>query len=201
MKDMWAGSNRVKHPVFNKLSFSSLISFVDELLELISKSNLFIYNIAVTTVQDDLSKVKDQNQLRNEAYILLVLHAIDEWTSKSAQPNILFDSEKLSEANEIIHGWARDLFKGSQHSLLYAFLSKGIEIPEPIFVSPASYPGLEVADFVSFVIARYYFRMWQDKDIEVDPKDLGLVTYLRYDNVGDLLWRRQIGYPWDHFTH
>jgi len=201
MKDMWAGSNRNKHLIFNKLSLDSIISFVNETLELIRKNSLFIYNIAVTTIQDDFSKENDQNQLRNEAYILLVLNAIDEWTSKNAQPNIYFDSEKSSTANEIIHGWARNLFKGSQHSLLYAFLSKGIEIPEPIFVSPASHPGLELADFVSFIVARYYFRMWQDKEIEIDPKDLGMVTYLGYDKCGDLLWKRQLGYPWDQFAH
>lgn len=201
MKDMWAGSNRDKHPIFNKLAFSSLISFVGELLELIRKSNLFIYNIAVTTVQNNLPKTSNHNQLRNEAFNMLIISTIDEWTSKNAQPNILFDSEKFSEANKIIHGWARDLFKGSQHTLLYAFLSKCIEIPEPVFVPPASYPGLEIADFVSFIIARYYLRMWQAKEIEIEPKDLGLVTYLGYEDSGDLLWKRQIGYPWDAFTH
>ena len=84
------------------------------------------------------------------------MNAIDEWTEKNAQPNIFFDSEKDSKANETIHSWARNTFKGSQYSLLYGFLSKGIEIPEPKFISPASFPGLEVADFVSFTIARYY---------------------------------------------
>jgi len=201
MKDMWAGSSRKKHPVYQTLSFNDVISFVDELLVLIKESNLFIYNIASTTVQNNTANRKIQNQLRNEAYILLVLNAIDGWTTKNAQLNIFFDSEKNSKANETIHGWARDTFKGSQYSLLYGFLSKGIEIPEPKFVSPASFPSLEVADFVSFVIARYYFRMWQGKKIEIDPKDIGLVTYLGYDGNGDLLWKRQEGYPWDQFVH
>lgn len=201
MKDMWAGCNRKKHPVYKNLSLDNVISFVNELLVLIKKSNLFIYNIASTTVQKNTGNRKVQNELRNEIYILLVLNAIEEWTTKNAQPNIFFDSEKNSQANVIIHGWARDTFKGSQYSLLYGFLSKGIEIPEPIFVPPASFPGLEVADFVSFAIARYYLRMWQGKKIEIDPKDMGLITYLGYDGNGDLLWKRQEGYPWDQFVH
>ncbi len=201
MKDMWAGNRREKHPVFQNLSVNDVVSFIDQLLDLIKRSNLFIYNIAATSAQNIGSNRNGQKHLRDEAYILLVLNAIDEWTTKNAQTNIFFDSEKKSKANETIHGWARDTFKGSQYSLLYGFLSKGIEIPEPKFVPPASFPGLEIADFVSFTIARYYFRMWQGKQIEIDPKNLGLVTYLGYGANGDFLWRRQEGYPWDLFYH
>lgn len=201
MKDMWAGSSRKKHPVYQNLGLDDVRRFVHELLMLIKESTLFIYNIASTTVQRNEGNRKVQKELRNEAYILLVLNAIEEWTTKKAQPNLFFDSEKNSQANVIIHGWARDIFKGNQHSLLYAFLSKGIEIPEPKFVAPASFPGLEMADFVSFAIARYYLRMWQRKEIEIDPKDMGLVTYLGYHGNGDLLRKRQEGYPWDQFTH
>jgi hypothetical protein len=123
-------------------------------------------------------KNAERKRIRDEAYILLVLNAIDEWTTKNAQPNIVFDSEKISKANEAIHGWARDVFMGNQYTLLYGFMSKGIEIPEPKFVPPASTPGLELADFVSFTIGRYYIRKWRGKKIEIDPEKLGLVTYI-----------------------
>lgn len=199
MKELWAGSTRSKHPVYNKLKISDVADFVDNLLGIINKSNLFIYNIAVTTDKSILKSKNETNRLRDEAYLLLVLNAIDEWTTKSAQPTIIFDSEKVSKANETIHGWARDVFVGNQYALLYGFLSKGIEIPEPKFVPPASFPGLELADFVSFTIGRYYLRKWQGKAIEIDPEKLGLVTYLGYDLNGALLWRRRKGYPWDEF--
>ena len=201
MKDMWAGNSRERHPVYRNLSFNDVISFVDQLFDVIKRSNLFIYNIAATSVENIRPNRKGQHRLRDEAYILLVLNTIDEWTTKNAQPTIFFDSEKNSKANITIHGWARDAFKGSQYSLMYGFLSKGIEIPEPKFVPPASFPVLELADFVSFTIARYYFRMWQEKEIEIDPKNFGFVTYLGYDDNGDLLWRRREGYPWDEFYH
>ena len=201
MKDMWAGTSRAKHPVYQTLSLDGVIRFVDQTLALIKESNLFVYNIALTTDRGSPSGISDSNGLRNEAYILLVLNAIDEWTEKNAQPSIFFDSEKYSQANETIHGWARDTFRGSQLSLLYGFLSKGIEIPEPKFVPPASSPGLEIADFVSFTIARFYDRMWKGKEIEIDPGRMGLVTYLGYDFNGDLLSRRQEGYPWVQFYH
>jgi hypothetical protein len=200
MKDMWAGTSRAKHEVYQALSLEDVTGFVDQVLALIKDSNLFIYNIALTTDRGNPCAISDSNWLKNEAYILLVSNAIDEWTEKNAQPNMFFDSEKYSPANEVIHGWARDTFKGSQHSLLYGFLSKGIEVPEPKFVSPASFPGLEIADFVSFTIARFYDRMWKGKEIEIDPGRMGLVTYLGYGSNGDLLWRRQEGYPWEQFN-
>jgi hypothetical protein len=201
MKVMWSGSRRRKHPVFQTLSPEAVIDFTRQLLALIKSSNLFIYNIALTTDRGQSTDTAVRSRLRTEAYIMLVLNAIDEWTTKGAQPNIYFDSEKDSKANEIIHSWARDAFGGSQHSLLYGFLAKGIEIPAPKFVSPGSFPGLEVADFVSFTIARYYYRRWEGKEIEIDPKQMGLATYLGYDFNGDLLWKRQEGYPWDQFCH
>lgn len=201
MKDIWAGTSRAKHPVYQDLSIGDVIGFVDQILALIKGSNLFIYNIALATDLGSPSSISIADKSRNEAYILLVSNAIDEWTEKDAQPNIFFDSEKSSHANEVIHGWARDAFRGSQHSLLYGFLSKGIEIPEPKFVPPASLPGLEIADFVSFTIARFYDRMWKEKEIDIDPRRMGLITYLGYDSNGDLLWRRQEGYPWEQFYH
>ena len=199
MKDLWAGSSREKHSVYKELSINDVVDFAGKLFALIKKSNLFIYNIAVISDKSVQKNKTERKRLRDEAYILLVLNAIDEWTTKNAQPTIIFDSEKASKANETIHGWARDVFVGNQYALLYGFLSKGIEIPEPKFVPPASSPSLELADFVSYTIGRYYLRRWQGKTIELDPEKLGLATYLGYDSNGDLLWRRREGYPWEEF--
>ena len=194
MKDLWSGNHRKKHRIFRNLSFDEVKNIIGDLCNIITESKLFVYNIALC-IQNGSRKSKGiVNQIRNDAYILLVLYAIDEWTSKNAQPQIYFDAEKESKVDKVIHNWARQLFIGSQHCILYAFLAKGIEIPEPQFVAPASQPGLELADFVSYVIARYHFRKWQEKYIEIDPKDLGLVTYLGYDKHG-FCWKRQVGYP------
>lgn len=201
MKDIWSGDNRKRHKQFNGLTFDDVKDFTEKILSIVKQNSYFVYNIAASAVPREHGKKPKQSPLQTEAYLLLVMAAIDEWTEKKAQPLIVFDSEKDSKANQTIHGWARDTFRGSQHSLLYGHLSKGIEIPEPQFVHPGKYPGLELADFVSFVIARYYHRRWQGKPIEIDPADMGLVTYLGYDTRGNFLWRTQEGYPWDQFRH
>jgi hypothetical protein len=69
MKYMWPSSSRAKHPAYQSLSSKDTTSFVDQLLALIKESNLFIYNIALTTGQNNPTGMSDQNRLRNEAYI------------------------------------------------------------------------------------------------------------------------------------
>lgn len=199
MKKLWHGSHREKHDVFKQLNSGDVKNITTDICALIKKQNLFVYNIALSFAAGRKISKRNVAQLKSQAYILLVLNTIDEWTSKKAQPHIFFDAEKSSEANQVIHKWAQDAFIGSQHSLLYGFLAKGIEVPEPKFVKPASHPGLEVADFVSFIIARYYYLKWQGKHFDIDPAEMGLITYLGFDKQGHLLWRRQEGYPWDFF--
>lgn len=200
MKELWSGGHRKNHDVFKDLGLDDVKNITKNVCSIIKKQKPFVYSIALAVTSDRISK-KNITQLKTQAYILLVLNAIDEWTSKNAQPHIFFDAEKSSEANQIIHKWAQDAFLGSQHSLLYGFIAKGIEIPEPKFVKPASYPGLEIADFVSFTIARFYFLKWQGKNIDIDPAEMGLATYLGFDKDGHLLCRRQEGYPWDFFCN
>ncbi len=144
--------------------------------------------------------ILNEKQLRDYAYQLLVLNVIDEFTEKGAQPHILFDAEKHSSFKKVVQAWARDSFQSGQRHLLYTFVARGIEIPEPQFVTPASHPCLELADFVSYVVARCYLRRWQQRRIEMDPIDFGMATYLGFDQRGDILRRRRIGYPWDEFS-
>ena len=153
MRHMWAGSGRKKHLFYQSLDLEGIIGFVNKLFALIREGQFFVYNIALPTIRNSAAGNKIERQLRNLAFIMLVMNVINEWTGKGGQPHIFFDSEKDSNADETIHAWARDFFEGSKYSLLYGFLSKGIEIPEPRFVRPASRPGLELADVVSFVIA------------------------------------------------
>jgi len=203
MKDLWSGHNRRKHPVFAAWDKPDVDTLIAGLLHILrSTENLFIYNFAVTSNQIGKAPmyILDKTHLRDYAYVQLVLNVIDEFTEKGAQPHIFFDMEKASRSEKVIQAWARDAFQSGQRHLLYTFLARGIEIPEPQFVTPASHPCLELADFVSYVVARCYLRTWQKKPIEIDPRDFGMTTYLGFDKGGDIMRRRRIGYPWDEFS-
>jgi hypothetical protein len=120
-------------------------------------------------------------------------------TKTGIQPHFVFDAEKDSEGAYVIPGWARKAFEGSHLNLVFPFLTRGIEIPYPEFVNPASKPFLEVADFVSFVVARYCYRRIMGQPIDLDPKHLGPVSHIGFDPSGDVLTQTNAGYPWMFF--
>jgi len=193
MKVLTSGDHRQRDERLAGVPKQQVDAAINELFDVIFSSgdDLWLYNIAV--------QGNKSNALKHDAYMALVAMVIDELTSLGAKPILCFDSEKSSRADRVIHGWARELFTNSQHSLLYAFLAKGIEIPEPAFVTPGSHPCLELADFVSYISARYYHRRWRGESIEWDPQRLGKILYAGFDSTGDIVWQRGIGYPWELF--
>lgn len=194
MKVLWSGQQRKKHPVFAAWDLPKVIEAVDGLFEIMAGTHgLFVFNIAVVSRRVSVEKTK------HEAYVSLVMNVIDDLTSQQAQPVLFFDSERASAADRVVHGWARNLFLDSQYCNLYAFLAKGIEVPEPQFVRPASHSCLELADFASYVVARYHFDRWRGRGAMLDPQRLGRVKYIGFERSGDLLWTTQEGYPWEMF--
>lgn len=70
-------------------------------------------------------------------------------------------------------------------------------VPEPIFVKPASKPLLEIADTLSFLIARFHYCNMHNKKIDVDLNILGEVMYSNYEiETGDFIYKRVNYYPW-----
>ncbi|OBQ13980.1 hypothetical protein [Anabaena sp. AL09] len=205
MKELWSGDERKKHRVFRDWNFEKVQLAVQGLFQLIQShaEYLFMYNIALTA-KGSLKGFKSKPVLerpQDNAYILLIMYVINECTKAKGQPVLQFDAEKQTKADQVIQGWARDAFSGSQRCLIYPFLAKGVEIPEPIFVKPASQPCLELADFISYIIARFYLKKWQGKEIEeaLNPRNLGKVMYLGSDETGDLVFHKTESYPWELF--
>lgn len=191
MTEMLSGQQRRNHPIFNRWSRDNVVAVVTGLFDLFARlaKDLFIFNISL----DGLTNTP--TELRDVAYISLVAELVDGFTEKGFQPHILFDADRPVAADHVIQGWARESFEGFQKMLLYPFLAKGIQIPEPKFVQPGSHPCLELADFVSFIIARYLWLLRKGKEVEFDPARLGKVFYMVQRQNGDLAQFRQIGYP------
>lgn len=202
MKELWSGQQRRKHKVFCHWNFDKVKCVIDRLFQLIQShaEYLFMYNIAWTAKgsKKGFNPISALERPQDNAYILLIMYVIHELTTKKAQPILKFDAEKQTQADQVIQGWARDAFSGSQHCLIYPFLTNGIEVEEPKFVQPASHACLELADFISFIVARFYFNRWKGKKTEeiLDPCNLGKVTYLSCDKNGDLAFNRAESYPW-----
>ncbi len=199
MKDLWSSKDRAKHPVFNSWTFEKVWTFVNGMMVLLASidQSLFVYSITLTkkhpfnNTNIDLAK--------HNCYTMLLLNVIDEATSGGAQPKIYFDSEKNSATDHIIHQWATENFTAAQRQLIYTYLAKGISIPEPLFIKPATRPCSEIADFISFWIRRYHVKKEKGQDCEIDIAALGKITYYGFTNTGELLRIRQKGFPWKEF--
>lgn len=191
MTEAWSGQQRRHHAIFNQWSRDEVVALVDGLFDLLARlsKDLFIFNISLKY------QTITESELRNVAYLSLVADLIDGFTEKGFQPHLFFDADRPVDAEYAIQGWARECFGGLQLTLLYPFLAKGIAIPEPRFVKPGSHPCLELADFVSFVVARYLLRRQLGKPIEFDPSRLGKVFYMIQRSNGDLVQLRQASYP------
>ncbi len=161
-------------------------------------NKLFKYNIVLAgQPQNPNEKREFEDYVQREAYILLLMQVIDNVTGMGGQPVINLDSQKSSKANTIIHQWARDAFQHGQGNLLYSFLTHSIFVPAPVFVPPASHPLLEVADFMSFAVARHHYRVFYGAAPEIDLKILGDVMYTTFSDDGEeLLFQSSVGYPW-----
>ena len=191
MTEAWSSEKRRRHPIFKEWSIGRVVGLIDSLFELLASlsDDLFIFNVSLTNLP------ATQTELRDLAYISLVAELIDGFTATGFQPHLRFDADRPVTGEYAIQSWATDSFGGLQRTLLYPFLAKGIPIPEPRFVRPGSHPCLELADFVSFVVARYLWQLHQGKEIEFQPARLGKVFYMVRRRNGGLLQLRQTGYP------
>ncbi|MBK5412069.1 hypothetical protein JFU58_26530 [Pseudomonas sp. TH34] len=90
-----------------------------------------------------------------------------------------FDNIKDSTSGERTEGWALECFLGLQYTRLFTYLAAGIYIPEPKFMIPGSHYLLEVADFISFCIARDFLKISQGKAGEIPSARLGKIYCYR----------------------
>ncbi len=206
MTAIWSGQQRKKKPEYKHWDEQTIKRLIGGIGEIIggAAEKLFRYNIVLAGQPTSPSEIKRfENYVQHEAYILLVMKVIDEITGLGGQPVFHFDSIKPAKADTIIHKWAKDAFAHGSANLLFSFLSHSVVIPEPVFVPPASRPLLEIADFASFLVARYHFRAFQRKAPEIDLKVLGEVMFMTFSMDGNrLLQKRAVGFPWElNFRH
>lgn len=199
MKDLWSSKERSKSLAFQGWTLANVWSLINDVIELINllDNDLFVYSITLTKRHPFNNQ--NINVAKYNCYTMLLLNVIEEATAGGAQPKIHFDSEKNSLSDRVIYQWAREKFQTAEKQLIYAYLAKGISIPEPQFIKPASHPCSELADFISFWIRRYHVKRQKGEKCEIDIARLGNITYYGFTNTGELLRMRQRGFPWSEF--
>jgi hypothetical protein len=204
MKELWSGDNRSKHPHFKDVSLEKVKSLVADIKNLFEEFGNKIYKTNILLAGDSVEKGKKKQFdkiIKEESYILMVLNTVELVTKHGAEPIFIFDAEKNVEADKVIQMWASDAFSKGCRNILYCFLTHGIPIREPIFVKPASRPLLELADVLSFTVARYSQKLFLRQPPDIDCSIFGEVNYYTFTEKGQYLENKiSTGYPWNNWT-
>jgi hypothetical protein len=194
MKDIHSGDNRKRHPLFSSWTRSKIESLVSALFELIERnsSDVFTFNVSFFSTSPH-----SIDALKKDCYIALIADVIYGFSKKGFTPILSFDSEKeFKGLGPVVHEWARSSFQTSQRELVYSYISHGLPVPEPQFVEPASHPCLEIADFVSFIVARGHHCRMRGIQSEYATERLGRVFYSWLRSDGNYGRDRLAGFPW-----
>ncbi|MEZ5385755.1 MAG: hypothetical protein R3F13_09590 [Prosthecobacter sp.] len=194
MKDLHSGDNRRRHPLFRSWNRSKIEDLVSALFELIERNSNAVFTFNVSFFR---AATRSIDALKLDCYVALLADVIYGFSKKGCSPILSFDSEKeFKGIGPVVHGWARSSFQTSQRKLLYSYISNGLPVPEPQFVEPASHPCLEIADFVSFVVARGHHCQMKGIQSEYPTEKLGRVFYSWLRKDGNYGRDRLIGFPW-----
>ena len=174
MSDLHSGQNRKEHPIFAQWNREKITDAIDSLFKLIEDANTELFVFALVYLAGNLPML----EVKRKAYMAILCDTIYHFTGLEVSPTYILDAEKKVHGDATaIQDWARRAFLGSERQLLYTYLCHGVPVPEPTFVPPGSHPCLELADFVSFVVARELFCYQRRRSSEYPTERLGKVTY------------------------
>jgi hypothetical protein len=156
-----------------------------------NKKHLNVYS-AASVVHGRLkgeAKLEAQSAVYNSA----LMNVISEYTKHGHAPMFYFERTGSD-------GWAKNLFDGGRLTLLWARLTHGIPVRSPEFVLPSHSYYLEIADIVSYVVARNLYVVGSratGKNIlpEFDTFLIGLVRYIWTDGDGGWNCNYAVGFP------
>lgn len=128
-----------------------------------------------------------------------ILATLRTFRQQNKSLNWIFDSLKDTTSGGRTEGWAAECFLGLQYTRLFTWLSAGAAIVQPTFVPPGSHFLLEVADFVSYCVARDFEKSVLGAQSEFSSSLLGNGLYQGTLGSGDVdsIWG--IGLPLRRF--
>jgi hypothetical protein len=192
---------RMKEKHLAHLTKKQVLEFSQKLGELISNypEQLVKWNCSGVYEKPIKYKKKEEQELKSRVYYPLIGRVITEHTDSGMSPHIHFERTNAD-------GWAKNLFNGGRLTLMWAFITRMIPVPNPTFQPPTDSIYFEIADFISFVIARYLFVIGnraEGKNLEFDclPSWLGEIRYLGYKNTGTCMFETGSEYPLEKFFY
>lgn len=188
LKELMSGDERNGAPHLKHLSLSDVRNGVTNVLEIVRAATLVkklnIYCAVGISASDNLTQ-QQELAAKEELFSCLLLQVIEDATRHG------FGIEIFCERTGS-DGWLTHLFDGGRLTLMWPFLTNGLPVRSPQFVKPTFHSLLGIADFASYIVARYLYCIGKKaKGIPATPDflpdQLGEVVYLLAASNGDVI--------------
>lgn len=136
---------------------------------------------------------------KNEVFAQAILMTLQQMRLHNKAVSWVFDNVKDATSKNRTEGWAKECFLGLQYTPLFTWLSAGATIKEPSFVSPGSHFLLEIADFISYCVAREFEKASMGACTEFPTSWLGKGYYQATIGDGSVLYEWNTHFPLRRF--
>ncbi|MBL1353003.1 MAG: DUF3800 domain-containing protein [Zetaproteobacteria bacterium] len=153
------------------------------------RPNLASFNISscIEIASDKRERRVSLKYQKEDVFSQSILLTLDKLRESQLSVSWTFDNIKDSTNGNRTEGWASECFLGLQYLPLFTWLSAGAYIEQPRFVKPGSNFLLEIADFMSFWVAREFERKSIGKDCELSTASFGKGYYQGTIQNGNVL--------------
>ncbi len=198
---IWSSSpNSSEYALRNK---EEKINHAKEFAEIIKKSRPELVSFNISGCLHSPKAKKDRaahiNYQKQEIFAQSILTTLKQMRTYNKSVEWVFDNIKDTTDGKRTEGWAEEVFLGLQYTPLFTWLSAGATVQKPSFVKPGSHYLLEIADFISYCIAREFERSILGKKVEFPSSLLGKGFYQGTIANGDVLYRWNDGLPLKKF--
>lgn len=107
---------------------------------------------------DPKERKKVLKQQKEHVFAESILTTPKQFRCREKSVNWTFDNVQDATAGSKTEGWASECFLGLQYTRLFTWVSAGATVVEPKFAIPGSNFLLELADFISYCVARDFER-------------------------------------------
>lgn len=192
---IWSDSGEDR--VFSFSSVQEKIFYGQKLSKLIKnlKPHLSTFNFSNAIIlpenkKDRASALKHQKQ---DIYKQALLTTLSIFRENNKGIRWTFDNIKDTTDGTKKEGWADECFLGLQYTRLFTYLCAGIAVHPPKFVQPGSHFLLEIADFISFCMAREFQRVSEGKNSEIPSGLMGKMINQMVEVNGNPFWFNELG--------
>ncbi|MFQ3200921.1 MAG: hypothetical protein ACI9SK_001651 [Zhongshania sp.] len=190
---LFSQGERQRSATFSGLSTDDAVNFLKEVGNLVSTTEISIFNSAATFASPTTYNKKFEKAAKKRVFEHLYFNLIYSAGIVGAAPKLVMEKSGQD-------GWIKSLDNGARLTLMWPYLANGLAIPKVDFRPPAFHWMLEIADCFSFVVARY---LYQTAELEkgtrtsrdVDPGWFGEVFYMGFKSEDTATGLTSAKYP------